>query len=101
MTKSFVQDIILLKQPHLNDDIRGYTVSQKFIQSSSYFKQPLATYKNGRLGFAMFETQGCHYLLDVKFKDFSMTFQDLFKQIQDLLYQLKAERFTHVFQNKL
>ena len=23
--------------------------------------------------------QGCHYLLDVKFKDFSMTFQDLFK----------------------
>ena len=45
--------------------------------------------------------QGCHYLLDVKFKDFSMTFQDLFKEIQDLLYQLKPERFTHFFQNKL
>ena len=39
--------------------------------------------------------QGCHCLLDVKFKDFSMTFQDLFKQTQDLLYQLKPERFTH------
>ena len=24
-----------------------------------------------------------------------MTFQDLFKEIQDLLYQLKPERFTH------
>ena len=45
--------------------------------------------------------QGCHYLLDVKFKDFSMTFQELFKEIQDLLYQLKLERFTHCFQNKL
>ena len=44
--------------------------------------------------------QGCHYLLDVKFKDFSMTFNDLFKQIQDL-YQLKPERFKHFFQNKL
>ena len=30
-----------------------------------------------------------------------MTFQDLFKEIQDLLYQLKPERFTHFFQNKL
>ena len=47
-------------------------------------------------------TQGCHYLLNVKFKDFSMTFQVLFKEIQDLLYQLKPERFTHFFfQNKL
>ena len=39
--------------------------------------------------------QACHYLLDVKFKDFSMTFRDLSKQIQDLLYQLKPECFTH------
>ena len=31
-----------------------------------------------------------------------MTFQDLFKEIQDLLYQLKPERYTHFFQqNKL
>ena len=45
--------------------------------------------------------QGCHYLLDVKCKDFSMTFQDLLKKIQDLFYQLKPERFTHGFQNKL
>ena len=45
--------------------------------------------------------QGCHYLLNVKFKDFSMTFQVLFKEIQDLLYQLKPERLTHFFQNKL
>ena len=42
---------------------------------------------------------GCHNLLDVKFKEFSMTFQDLFKEIQDLLYQLKPERFTHFFFN--
>ena len=34
-----------------------------------------------------FYDQGCHYLLDAKFKDFSRIFQDLFKQIQDLLYQ--------------
>ena len=26
-----------------------------------------------------------------------MTFQDLFKEIQDLLYQLKPECFTHFF----
>ena len=38
--------------------------------------------------------QGCHYLLDVKFKDISTTFQGL-------LYQLKPERFTHFFQNRL
>ena len=31
------------------------------------------------------------YLLDVKFKDFSMTFQDLYKQIQNLLYQIKLK----------
>ena len=36
-------------------------------------------------------------VLDVKFKDFSMTFQDLSKEIQDLLYQLKPEHFTHFF----
>ena len=42
-------------------------------------------------------TQDCHYLLDVKFKDFSMTFQYLFKEIQDLLYQLKPESFTYFF----
>ena len=40
-------------------------------------------------------------VLDVKFNDFSMTFQGLFKQIQDLLYQLKPECFTHFLQNKL
>ena len=33
-----------------------------------------------------------------KIKDFSMTFHDLFKQIQDLLHQLKPERFTLYFQ---
>ena len=27
-------------------------------------------------------TQGCHCWLDVKFEDFSRTFQDFFKQIQ-------------------
>ena len=61
------------------------------------------------------KTQGCLYLLDVKFKAFSMTFQDLFKQIQDLfkqiqdlfkqiqdlLNQLKPKSLTHYFQNKL
>ena len=41
--------------------------------------------------------KGFHYLLDVKFKDFSMTFQDLFKEIQDLLYQLTPERFNALF----
>ena len=40
------------------------------------------------------------YFLDVKFKDFSMTFQDLFKEIQELFYQLKPEHFTHFFRNK-
>ena len=30
-----------------------------------------------------------------------MTFQVLFKDIQDLLYQLKLEHFTYFFQNKL
>ena len=35
--------------------------------------------------------KGCHYLLGVKFKNFSMTFQDLFKLFQDLLYQVKLE----------
>ena len=29
-----------------------------------------------------------------------MTFQDLFKQIQDILYQLKPKRFTHFFFSK-
>ena len=37
-------------------------------------------------------------LLDVIFKVFSMTFQDFFKQPQDLLYQLKLECFTHFIQ---
>ena len=37
----------------------------------------------------------------MKFKDFSMAFQDFFKQTQNLLYKLKPERFTHCFQNKL
>ena len=36
------------------------------------------------------------YFLDVKFKDFSMTFQDLFKEIQDLFYQLKPDAL-HIF----
>ena len=40
--------------------------------------------------------QGCHYLLNVKFKEISMTFQDLFKKIQDF-YQLKSERLTIIF----
>ena len=30
-----------------------------------------------------------------------MTFEDLFKEIQELLHQLKPEHFTHFFQNKL
>ena len=35
-------------------------------------------------------SQGCHYLFDVKFKDVSMPFQDLFKEIRDLPFQLKT-----------
>ena len=44
-------------------------------------------------------TQCCHYLLDMKFKDFSMTFQDLFKEIQDRLHQLKPKHL-HIFFNE-
>ena len=40
----------------------------------------------------MYGKQGYHYLQDVKFKDFSMTFEDLFKRIK-----LKCECFTHIF----
>ena len=45
---------------------------------------------------------GCHFLLQVKcshpgLHTTSTTFQDLFKEIQDLLYQLKPERLTHFF----
>ena len=39
--------------------------------------------------------------MDDKVKDFSMTFKDLFKQIQDLLYLLKLECFTHFFQKSV
>ena len=48
----------------------------------------------------MSTSQGCHYLFDVRFKDFATTFHELFKEIQDLLYQLEPKRFTHFFQKK-
>ena len=32
-----------------------------------------------------------NYSMDVKFKNVTRTFQNLYKQIQDLLYQLKLE----------
>ena len=43
--------------------------------------------------------QGCHYLLDVKFKDFSMTFQAIFKQTQDLFYQLEISVQQNTYYN--
>ena len=38
-----------------------------------------------------------HYLLDLKFKDFSMTFQDLLKEIQDLLLSTKTLMLCNTF----
>ena len=45
--------------------------------------------------------QGCYYLNDVKFKDFSKIFQDFFTEIQDLLYQLRPDHFTHFLKQTL
>ena len=42
-----------------------------------------------------------HYrIYYMKFKEFSMAFQDLFKQIQVLHYQVKLECFTHFLKSQ-
>ena len=58
------------------------------------------TYPNSSSSILLVMNQGCHNLMDVKFKDFSMTFQDPFKQIQDLLYRLELECFTFFFKTQ-
>ena len=44
--------------------------------------------------------QGSHCSLDMKCKDNSMTFSKIFKQNQDVLYQIKIECITHFLKNQ-
>ena len=81
---------------HLSKLPQVCEVTYRAVQCSNY----LDSLSKGLETFSpcfVYKYQGCHYLPNVKSRYFSMTFQDLFGQIKDFLYELKLECNTLFF----